>query len=63
MCPLLFKNSALGSIEFHGRITKRMMVLKNFTNLRINGILDEIENDSLSETKIKCISFLIDNEV
>ncbi|RNA31092.1 hypothetical protein BpHYR1_049926 [Brachionus plicatilis] len=99
VCPYVFKNTDLISLEFHGItksflsfnqldfddtqdlgklnssayfslnfffykgiLTKRMMIFRNATNLRINGMIDKIESESFSSTKIKAINFDIDNE-
>ena len=99
VCPLVFKNSNLESIQFYGLsknflstnhldfdqkidlrlinstiyslylnlykgiITRKMMIFKNTSVLRINGIIDKIERYSFLEMKLKLIGFFIDNEV
>ncbi|RNA35167.1 hypothetical protein BpHYR1_018175 [Brachionus plicatilis] len=63
ICPILFQNSALDALEFHGIITKRMILVKNATHLKINGLLDKIKNDSFQFATIKGISFNIDNGI
>lgn len=47
---------------YKGIITQKMMIFKNTSNLKINGMIDKIEKDSFSHMKIKFITLLIDNE-
>ncbi|RNA10048.1 hypothetical protein BpHYR1_040336 [Brachionus plicatilis] len=100
VCPFVFKNTDLNSLEFHGitksflsfnqldfddtqdlgqlnssiyfslnfyfykgKLTKRMMIFRNATNLRIHGMVDKIESESFYSTNIRTINFEIDNEI
>ena len=59
-------DSTCGILSFHlykGKITKRMIIFKSIKLIKINGLLDKIEDNAFQAVNVKNIIFSIDNEV